>query len=298
MSGKLSLDDTLAGFFNQEEMVEEINKQTEKKFWRPKEGKTIIRVLPPNGKAGEKLFYFTHKVHWINKQPYECLDQQLVDKNGVLHKKEKCPICEITKRMRASADEDIQKEGKNLSAKYKYLTRILVRNHDTYDTTPIFYEMPYKIRGKVLSAIQEGDFGTVVGVRDGRDFTLIKEGSGFLTSYDNSMLRPNTSPILGTDEEMIGVIEKIKNMPYSDIISFKEYDELKSVILEDESVMDFLGIKEDSFLSGVAALKKTAPAGKQKTEDAPMDLYTEDELEIQEDSVSSTDLEELLGSMV
>lgn len=303
---ELNKADFLA-FFNESDMMEELKKQEGIKYWRPVAGKNTIRILPPNPKNGEKVHYFTHKVHWLDKKPYECLDQNLVDKDGHMHAREKCPICEIANKLRNGSLED-QKISKDICAKYKYVTRVLVRDNEEYKKTPVFYELGSKINKKIINLIQEGEWGSIVGVVDGRDFNLVKEGSGMLTSYDNSNLKPNVTPILSTSKEILDVLNKTTEMSYNSIISFRPKDVLEEAVLNASGVADALGIKTEVNNNFLTSLQKQAPSvtaqdtSIKKTPYSPKKEYDTDDgfdtgVDFNDDDFQASDLDNILKQM-
>ena len=52
-------------------------------YWNPKnEGTYPIRFISPLTKTfNEVLFYQKHRLHYVNRKPYFCLNQTLTDKN-------------------------------------------------------------------------------------------------------------------------------------------------------------------------------------------------------------------------
>ena len=211
----LNLDD----WFDEDEALKAINDIETGKFWRPKKDKTNIRILPPIKANGEKLFYFTHRVHWINRMPYECINQTLVDKDGREHVAESCPICSLTKQLFkiGETDEEALKEAKAISAKSKDVVRILVR--DEGEAKIQFYEMPVSVKNLLLTAISSGDYGSPpIHPVTGNDFSLQRTGSGQQTKYDSSYILPK--------EYILDLLEVSK----SDIREFAKIDERIKVV--------------------------------------------------------------------
>lgn len=225
----LNLDD----WFDEDEALKAINDIETGKFWRPKKDKTNIRILPPIKANGEKLFYFTHRVHWINRMPYECINQTLVDKDGREHVAESCPICSLTKQLFkiGETDEEALKEAKAISAKSKDVVRILVR--DEGEAKIQFYEMPVSVKNLLLTAISSGDYGSPpIHPVTGNDFSLQRTGSGQQTKYDSSYILPKESPLTDTKEGIIEILQTAQKMPFNSILSFMTSDELKRVLRE------------------------------------------------------------------
>ena len=231
----MSLKDlNLDSWFDEEEALKAISEVESGKFWRPKKEKTIIRVLPPIKANGEKLFYFTHKIHWINKTPYECINQTMVDKDGHEHVAESCPICALTKQLFkiGENDEEALKEAKSISAKSRDVVRILVRD-EAGESKVHFYEMPLSVKNLFMGAISSGDYGAPpIHPVSGNDFSLQKTGEGKLTKYDSSYILPKESALADTKEEIIDILQNAQKMPFNSIVSFMTADDLKRVLRE------------------------------------------------------------------
>ena len=87
-------------------------------YWNPKnEGEYPIRFISPLKTFNEIMFYQRHKIHYINKKPYFCLNQTLTDKNGVVHEAEECPICKKKNALYALSTGKESEEAKEKDAK-------------------------------------------------------------------------------------------------------------------------------------------------------------------------------------
>jgi len=248
-----------------EEMKKDKNKKGQRKVWSPpsdKDGTFKIRFLPPVKKNGEKLFYFNHRPHWIDGKPYECLRQTLTDKNGKLHEAEDCPICKFVSKLydTAEKDSDDYKLAGSLSAKDRYVYRILVRGSED-ETKPEFYESGKKLFESIYHILTETDFGNIVDLKNGRDFNLVKVGTGRRSNYDTSSPSANPSMVFKTKEELTKLIANLEAMPaFNSLIEFTTADHLKSVLknfLSGESEADEL----------VSAPSATVKIGKKQDED-------------------------------
>lgn len=98
-----------------------------KKYWQPpsdKEGTFPIRILPPIKDKNEKKFYFAHKIHWVDRVPYECLAQDLVDSKGNLHKTETCPVCDYVRKLYKTSERgtDGWKLAESLEPRFAMIT--------------------------------------------------------------------------------------------------------------------------------------------------------------------------------
>jgi len=230
--------------FNLDNLADEIQKDLKRtNYWQPKpEVKNTIRVLPPlTKKFGEKLFYYKHRTHWIDGKPRECLNQTFTDNEGNFHEAEPCPACIKAKKLRKISTSKDSPEGKlasQLSARDRYVLRIVSKDGSGGESQPIFYEVGPKIFTKISSAITSGEFGSIVHPVEGRDIIIIKKGSGLTTNYDESYISPNISPIFNDKNKLIEVLKNAYEMSYTQTINFVSAEEMEQdirIFLEGES---------------------------------------------------------------
>ena len=236
------INSMLNDFVDISTMVEEVEKKSTRKFWRPTQPKTTIRILPPIKANGEKLPFLSHRTHWISGQPYECLNQNLVDKDGNMHNAEPCPICKMVKALYAANTEEAKELAKSIAAKERYVARVLVRDDKTVQPdTPVFYELPFKVYDKFKTKLISKEWGSLVGPIDGRDMDLIKTGEGKYTNYDSSDFKPSTSKILEDTNKLVEVIKEAANMSYNSLFSFQDAETLKNVAMDNDNIARFFG---------------------------------------------------------
>ena len=258
------LNSMLSEFVDLSSMVSEVEKSEKKSvFWRPIKQKTTIRILPPIKANGEKLPFFEHRVHWVNSQPYECLNQTVVDKDGNMHTACECPICKMSRALYNAKTEEATNLAKKITGRTRHIVRIIVRDDPEYATTPVFYELPQSIFEKVRNAILSKEWGSLVGPLDGRDFDVVKSGEGMYTNYDASSFKPVTSKIADDNTKIVEILTKAKDMSFNSLINFKTNDELKAVAMENDDVARFFGTSKpavDKVTIGPTATISTSPA--------------------------------------
>lgn len=239
------LNSMLSDFVDLSSMISEVEKSEKKSvFWRPTKQKTTVRILPPIKANGEKLPFFEHRVHWINAQPYECLNQTVVDKDGNMHTACECPICKMTRALYNAKTDDSVALAKKITGRTRYVVRILVRDDPDYATTPVFYELPFSIYEKIKNAILSKEWGSLFGPLDGRDFDIVKSGEGMYTNYDASSFKPMTSRISDSNEKIVEILTKARDMSYNSLINFKSADDIKAVAMENDDVARFFGTRK------------------------------------------------------
>jgi|GEM_PF-5229063 hypothetical protein len=271
-------------------MINEMNKDKQggnKKFWGPKskeEGTFSIRFLPPMKKLEETKFYFSHKIHFIGGIPFECLNQSFEDVNGNYHEAERCPICSYTKKLYSTSerDSDEWKLAGQIKAKQRYLSRVIVRDKDQPEQ-PEFYEYGPTVWKKLYHIIVESDFGNIIDPKIGRDFNLVKTGTGRNSEYSTSTPAANNKPVFDDKEKLLVAFEKASQMKYNSLLEFRGKEEMT------EALNEYLGLESDTPKNKVAskpATKKEEPA-----EDSPM---TED-YQDKEAEATDEDIDDILS---
>lgn len=209
-------------------------------YWKPNgDGTFKLRIITPLKQFDEKIFYNKHKMHYINNRAYFCLNQTLKDKNGNIHEAEMCPICQKSKQIynvSQKGTEDWAIAG-SLRAKDRYVSRVIVRGKKDKDGNdveykPEFWEFGSKIHEYFFSAIKMGEYGNFLSLKEGRDYNLVKKGTGRSTSYDGSCLSVQQSPIFTDSEKLKKLLEELPKMEYSQLVEFVSPDEMKAALEE------------------------------------------------------------------
>lgn len=296
------LNSMLSEFVDLSAMASEVEKSEKKSaFWRPTKQKTTVRILPPIKSNGEKLPFFEHKVHWINSQPYECLNQTVVDKDGNLHNASECPVCKMARSLYNTKTDDAIALAKKISGKTRYVVRLIVRDDPEHATEPVFYELPFSIYEKIKNAILSKEWGSLFGPLDGRDFDIIKSGEGMYTNYDASSFKPMTSKIADDNQKIVEILTKAKNMSFNSLVNFKTADDLKSVTMENDDIARFFGaqpkpvrVVEQYTTVTPAVVTQTAPIA----EDAVPTYTPEPEAAPQQETSAADELDSLLAGLI
>ncbi len=229
------------------------------KFWSlPSkfEGTKKIRIMPPLKPKGENVFYFKHKVHWINGRPYEDLEQTVYNSKGeLIHEAQKDPINTYVQKLYRNSERgsDEWNIASQIRSKERYISRIIVRNPEDPSTElqPVFYEYGPTIFNILFNIITETEFGNIVDPKNGRDFNLTKIGTGRQSKYETSTPSPDTSPIFSDKEKLQKVFENAMKMEYTDLFEFVSPEE------KQEALNEFLGIETKPTMS----VPSNAPVG-------------------------------------
>lgn len=238
MNNDFTLEDMTA---LQAEMEKEASTSTFKSpYWKPaNEGNYPIRIITPLKQFGEKLFYQKQKLHYVNNRAYYCLNQTLKDKNGNIHEAEPCPFCAKSKQIYSTSQkgtEDWAVAG-SLRAKDRYVSRVIVRGKKTADGTddeakPEFWEFGTKLHEYFFNQIKMGEAGNFLSLKEGRDFNLLKKGTGRNTDYSGSSLSIKQTPIFSDVEKLKKVMAELPKMDYSQLVEFVSPDEMKKALDE------------------------------------------------------------------
>lgn len=259
------------------EMENEKNASTFKSpYWKPAaEGTYQLRIITPLKQFGEKLFYEKHKMHYLGQRGYYCLNQTLKDKNGNVHEPEQCPICAKSRALynaSTKGTEEWDLAGK-LRAKDRYVCRVIVRGKTTADgqddeTKPEFWEFGTKIHGYFFDQIKLGEAGNFLSLKDeGRDYNLVKKGSGRNTDYSGSCLSMKQTPIFTDVEKLKKLLEYLPKMEYSQLVEFVSADELKNAL---NDMLNGPAVEEENnniSTTETVSVNPTTPAAEEKVED-------------------------------
>lgn len=280
----------------EQRMLGEMKKDKEgppRKFWSPpskKEGTFPVRFIPPL--KGEVKFYFTHNVHWVDGLAYECINQTLVDKDGKEHLAEECPICRYTRKLYNTSERDTPewKMANSINAKTRYSYRVVVRGSDD-ETKPVFFESGRKIFENLYNILIESDYGNIIDAKNGRDFNIVKKGTGQRSNYDQSLPAATTSPIFREPEKIKAVLGNAMKMAYNSLIEFRTFEVLEKALKESlgittTSSRETSKVKEQEIAEEPDAFGKGEAGGVE-----PPEEKTEDDAEDEIDAILSEFIE-------
>jgi hypothetical protein len=205
------------------------------------EGTIKIRILPLLKSFKEKIFYSTYKEHWVNKKPYLCLNQTLIDKDGNLHEPEDCPICKKTKELYNIAGDDKEAEERmiasQISARTNYIVRAVVRGRkddqgNDLETTPVFWKFGKTIFEALKGWIASQEYGNFLSTIEGRDLNLVKSGKGRNAKYAGSYLAVSTTPVFSEKEKLTKLLSELQKMEYKQLFTFSSFSEMTSGLEE------------------------------------------------------------------
>ncbi len=200
------------------------------KFYKPREGKNIIRILPPMWKDedGVDSEHYGYEI-WCNynvgpdKQSYLSLSKM---------KDEADPLAEALKEAQLDGDNKLAK-----ALKPKMRVCIFVIDRLAEEEGPQLWAAPWTFDRDVAELCEDEDTKEVIyiddpyGVEDddGRDLRFYKTGSGLRTEYSPAKMKLlNVSP-LHTDEDLMDEwLEYVTDNPIPDCLNFYDYEHIEA----------------------------------------------------------------------
>jgi hypothetical protein len=191
------------------------------KQWKPKEGKNVIRILPPTWDNARHygLDIFVNYSIGADNQAYLSLGK---------HGKGADPIEE--------ARREAQKEGeKKLADKLRPSQRILYWIIDRMDEDegPLLWAAPFTFDKALSNLCIDEDTKDVIFIDDpakGRDVRFYREGTALNTTYDASKMKVLKESNIHEDEGLENEwLDFIAENSLPEVLNFYEYDHIKAV---------------------------------------------------------------------
>lgn len=170
------------------------------KFWKPRDGKNQIRILPPYSEKG--LWFFELALHYgftdeeERKRAYPCMKQW---------KDEPCPACD------AMAIIKKQDGGKKVADKMfprsKYYVNLIDRRIG--EDKVFIWGISGKMLNEIMSYEDDEDYGNITHPKKGFDFVIEKSGQGLQTKYQ-IRIKPKSTPA-GDFPDLFDLEEEVPN---------------------------------------------------------------------------------------
>jgi hypothetical protein len=220
-------------------------------YWKPKQGRNVIRILPGVGDMGD-FFWQSVGKHYIpeTQRSYVCPIFTIGDED----EDAACPICEFVDELYKAGDKDSKELAGKLRVRKQFWMNIIDRENE--DKGPQIYTPGVTIFKMVASYYTDPDYGEIDDVEEGLDITIKRAGTGLDTEYellpkrkssplhkdyklidewldsaiDLSVVELTEDP--AEDKEMMGDDAVVSIMPYERIK--KEFEQL-DVMPEEES---------------------------------------------------------------
>lgn len=185
---------------NKEEMTKMKNALGSGKWFKPKDGKNQIRILPPWSKEGKWAFalalHYGFKDEEGRDRAHPCMKQW----KGV-----RCPACDMLSLLKKV--DGAEKIVEKMNPKTKYYVNLIDRK--VGDDKVFIYGLSAKLLNEILAYDDDEDYGNVTDPEEGYDFVLEKTGSGLTTRYA-IRIKPKTTAA-GDFEELFNLDEEVPN---------------------------------------------------------------------------------------
>lgn len=190
------------------------------KQWKPKEGKNLIRILPPtwNDARHYGLDIFVNYSIGPDNQSYLSLNK---------HGKGEDPIAEARR-------EALQEGDKDFAKKLNFSQRILywVIDRTDEDEGPLLWAAPFTFDKSLSNLCIDEDTKEVIFIDDpvkGRDVRFYREGTALNTSYDPSKMKVLKESTVHEDEGLENEwLDFIAENPLPEVLNFYSYDHIKA----------------------------------------------------------------------
>lgn len=189
------------------------------KVWKPKEGKNIIRILPPTWEDADHFGLDIHVNYNIgaDKQQYLSLSKMLGEAD---------PLAEAKREAERDGDKDL---AKDLSPSKRLLYWLIDRNDE--DEGPQLWAPPVGFDKDVANVCYDEDTKEVVFIDDpenGCDLRFVKEGTGLKTKYPGSQMKiMKPSPLCEDERVQDEWLAFIQENTLKDVLNFYSYEHIK-----------------------------------------------------------------------
>ena len=189
------------------------------KVWKPKEGKNIIRILPPTWEDADHFgmdIYVNYNIG-ADKQQYLSLSKMLGEPD---------PLAEAKREAERDGDKDL---AKDLSPSKRLLYWLIDRNDE--DEGPQLWAPPVGFDKDVANVCYDEDTKEVVFIDDpenGCDLKFVKEGTGLKTKYPGSQMKlMKPSPLCDDEAIQEDWLAFIQENTLKDVLNFYSYEHIK-----------------------------------------------------------------------
>lgn len=158
----------------------ELESKAEGVFFKAKQGRNLIRILPADSRKGLLTFYYEYHQHYgLGKAGFTC--------NKTFEKP--CLICRKAEQWSESDETKKQKIADSIHASERYA--IAVGLVDEPDSAPKLFSVSNNLLGQLLQLYNDPDYQDFTDPEVGYDLILHRDGLLLATKYT---LRPRRNP--------------------------------------------------------------------------------------------------------
>jgi hypothetical protein len=195
--------------------------QSKYKKYKVRDGKNIIRILPPTWEGATHYGYDIYVNYGIGPDNGAYLSLSK-------HKKGADPIADAHREASRDGDEEL---ARKLSARQRILMWVIDRQDE--DEGPVLWAAPFTVDKAFCNLARDEDTGEVVFVDDpdkGCDIRFYKEGQGLKTDYDASRMKlMDPGPVSDDDKQVEEWLEYIQQNPLPDTLRFYDADYISEI---------------------------------------------------------------------
>ena len=219
-------------------------------FWKPKDGRNIIRILPIGGVL---------PTDWITPYPFVLSGvhpnvglslRDIVYCARLTHNKA-CPICQFVWKLYSSKDENDIKLAKRI----KSYNRVIANIIDLADVDKGVQKFAFgkTLARKIMSYIEDPEFKPLLDENKGHNFIVIKKMVDGYPNYDDSRPEVRVSSVNEMYPEWRKEIHDLKK----EVVE-KDYEKLIAILGETKKAILSTDISEYNAPTGTQTKKKTA----------------------------------------
>lgn len=240
------------------------NKDFLEKFYSMKDGpsaRNLARILPPKEDDGE-LFSMTAIHRVVSGVGPDGRDQFKNYHCRRVHNEE-CPLCDLYFSLwkEPYGREEHKTLARQIKPRKRYYYNVLDRNfEDPTDPKAVkVLSVGIQLHEKILAGFSDDDYGDYTDVKTGHDFKFVRASVQGYPNYDQSSLRPKSTPV-GTDREIGIIMENLHNL--EELVKLFDYEDVKECatalenslkVSRDNSDLSDLGDDDDDYLDDVQA---------------------------------------------
>jgi hypothetical protein len=247
----------------------------DKNWFKPKVGKSRIRILPPWGPTAEGVFYLEGGLHY----GFKIGGQDRAIPCKVVSNKGPCPICELHDALVATDDEDYKGLISRIRVKKKFWVNVIEKDPKSGEVKGETVQMfggNKKFIDAVMGAMDDEDYGDITDPTEGHDLIIERVGTTMTDTRYEYRVKPNPSPIGLEDWQ-----NKMHKLD-AEVLEWMSWDEMVSHLKANcGDALGELGIQFKT--SGSKPLKKKLRKEEEEEEELPEGDTEEDEDEEEEE---------------
>lgn len=166
-------------------MKENLGKTGKNEYWKPEDGKNVIRVLP--AVEGDEFYKEVHTHYHVGADEKSVICAKTEERD--------CPICKELEKLKKGSKTDKELADSMRSKKAYYLQIITPDEPDS----PKLYPAPQTVFKGILDIILDPDYGDITDVEEGREITIERTGKGLNTKY-SILPKPKVSSLDNWEE--------------------------------------------------------------------------------------------------